>query len=236
MIKEAIEKIEQLANPVIFNVGNETYSSGLLHRIPPHVDRPSQIEVCSLESLAELIAAEFGGTEAKRVFVRVVSPLEVKVFTELLDDQSRNALYVAKADTPINHFGWKDYESAMIAFRSQFDQTEDIEYILNLLSRISKESGVSTEDNGFSQSVVAKTGIALVGKENVRPRVKLKPYRTFLEVAQPESEFLLRLDGNGNVGIFEADGGMWMLEAKRNVKDFLIERLGEDAPHAIVMI
>ena len=26
---------------------------------------------------------------------------------------------------------------------------------------------------------------------------------------QPESEFLLRLDDDGNVGLFEADGGMW---------------------------
>lgn len=235
MIKEAIDRVVQLAQPVSFEIHGEHYTSDVLHRVPPHVDRPRQIEVCSLESLAELVIAECAGRD-ERVFVRVVSPMEVRVFTELLDDESRNDLYVAKADTPISHFGWKDYVSAMIAFRSQFDQTEDVAYVLDLLSRITNESSVQTEDNGLSQAVEVRSGISFLAKEGVRPRVKLRPYRTFLEVAQPESEFLLRLDKEGRVGIFEADGGMWMLDAKRSIKEFLIGRLAEEAPNAIVMI
>lgn len=54
----------------------------------------------------------------------------------------------------------------------------------------------------------------------VRPRIKLQPFRTFLEVAQPESEFLLRVDSEKGIAFFEADGGIWRLEAKRNIAEY----------------
>ena len=57
--------------------------------------------------------------------------------------------------------------------------------------------------------------------------MKLQPFRTFLEVAQPESEYLLRVDEDGRIGLFEADGGVWKLEAKRNVKEYLADALAD---------
>lgn len=53
------------------------------------------------------------------------------------------------------------------------------------------------------------------------PIRKLKPYRTFNEVDQPESEFLLRLSEGGGVALYEADGGAWKLQARRNVAEYL---------------
>ena len=41
-----------------------------------------------------------------------------------------------------------------------------------------------------------------------------------LQVAQPESMFLLRLKDGGNVGLYEADGGVWKLEATRNIAGY----------------
>ena len=42
---------------------------------------------------------------------------------------------------------------------------------------------------------------------------------------QPESEFLLRLDEDGNIGLFEADGGMWKLAARQTIKALLEKEL-----------
>lgn len=58
--------------------------------------------------------------------------------------------------------------------------------------------------------------------------VKLKPYRTFYEVEQPESEFLLRLSDDGKVGFFEADGGMWEMTARRTIKEYLEKALEKE--------
>ena len=58
--------------------------------------------------------------------------------------------------------------------------------------------------------------------------VRLKPYRTFLEVEQPESEFIFRMkDCHGGIGcaFFEADGGAWKIEATQNIKAYLQEEL-----------
>ena len=102
-----------------------------------------------------------------------------------------------------------------------------MDYLLDLLSRISKDSGVATTDNGVSQTVEARQGIALKATVQLRPRVPLRPFRTFQEVEQPESEFLLRMDEEGNIGLFEADGGMWKLTARQTVKAFLEAKLAD---------
>ena len=43
---------------------------------------------------------------------------------------------------------------------------------------------------------------------------------------RPESDFLLRVN-NDQVGIFEADGGMWKLHAKARIRAYLEEELGD---------
>lgn len=107
-----------------------------------------------------------------------------------------------------------------IELRSLFIPNEGTEYLLDLLSRMSDENTVSTNDNGVTQAVTARQGVALNAVVNVRPRIKLQPFRTFLEVAQPESEFLLRVDSEKGIAFFEADGGIWRLEAKRNIAEY----------------
>lgn len=59
---------------------------------------------------------------------------------------------------------------------------------------MTNENSVSTNDNGVTQTVEARQGVALNAVVEIKPRVMLRPFRTFLEVEQPESEFLLRVD------------------------------------------
>ena len=115
----------------------------------------------------------------------------------------------------------------MIELRSLFIPGEGTRYLLDLLSRMSKDSGVTTKDNGVSQTVEVKAGVSLKQNVEINPRAKLQPFRTFLEVEQPESEYLLRVDETGRIGLFEADGGVWKLEAKQNVKEYLAVELDD---------
>ena len=86
---------------------------------------------------------------------------------------------------------------------------------------------VSTKDNGVTQTVEARQGVALNTLVEVKPRVMLRPFRTFLEVEQPESEFLLRVDPDEGIGFFEADGRIWKLEAKKNIADYFNTNLAD---------
>ena len=114
----------------------------------------------------------------------------------------------------------------MIALRTRFQESADSEYALKLLSDITTGSKVTYNDNGVATAIVTQSGIALPQNTNIRPIIKLRPYRTFQEVEQPESQFLIRVSERG-IRFAEADGGMWKLQARKTIKAFLEEQLAD---------
>ena len=53
---------------------------------------------------------------------------------------------------------------------------------------------------------------------------------------QPASDFLLRLDKDGRPALYEADGGAWKLEAKRNIAAYLGEKLADLVERGSVVV
>ena len=58
----------------------------------------------------------------------------------------------------------------------------------------------------------------------------------FREYEQPENEFLLRLDDNGNVGLFEADGGMWEQAAKASITAYFEDKLAQEVKDGKIVV
>ncbi|MGN1250666.1 MAG: hypothetical protein ACI4XW_11390 [Candidatus Spyradocola sp.] len=224
MLAKMIDKIVSLKETKIFKIDGQTYTDGVLDRIVPYVDRPCSIDVTGLDSVCKLIRTELAKLDTI-VMVQAVSYRTVEVMTTYQADFSRNILYRAKADVPGQREGWREREQALIELRSLFIPNEGTAYLLDLLSRMSNDDSISTTDNGVTQTVETRQGVALKQVEEIKPRVSLQPFRTFLEVAQPESEFLLRVDADKGIGFFEADGGVWKLEAKRNIVHYFEEHL-----------
>ena len=190
--------------------------------------------------MAECIAGAMKDTLEKvgtTIMVQVKSNDTVEVMTTYLSDFSRNTLYRAKADAPGLRTGFRGREVALIELRSLCIPNEGTAYLLDLLSRMTNENSVSTNDNGVTQTVEARQGVALNALIEIKPRVMLRPFRTFLEVEQPESEFLMRVDPDEGIGFFEADGGIWKLEAKKNIADYFLKNMGDliDAGKVVVM-
>ena len=225
MLKSFINRIVELAAPTTYDINGHTYASEDLRRIDPPKYMPKAIDVTGLDSICRLVRNEVKKVGLK-TFVQIEAYNKVKVFTTYDDQYERSYLYRCTADTPsvtVNRFN--PYENAVIELRSLYIPNEDTDYLLRLLSSISSESKVTSSDNGVTQTVEAKSGIALSQKVAVKPRVSLRPFRTFVEVAQPESEFLLRISGDGKIGLYEADGGVWKLEATRNVAGYFEKEL-----------
>ena len=228
MQKDAMQYLVSLAKPETYEIGGQSYTSQPLTRIPNYIPTLERIAVTSLASIVKLVKAEVCKVgDALPLFIRVVSPRMVSVFSTYGQEYKRHYLYDATCDVPDFYEGFRPHDKAIIELRSRFFPSEGSDYLLDLLSRISKESVVSSEDNGVSQTVEARKGISLKEKVQIRSRVLLRPYRTFLEVEQPESEFILRLNDNGDVGLFEADGGAWQLEAKKNVMEYFESALSD---------
>lgn len=226
MLAKMIDKIVSLKETKTFDINGQTYADAPLTRIPPHVDRPDEITVSGLDSICKLIRTELNKV-GTTVMVQVKGSGLVEVMTTYLDDYSRNFLYCAKADAPGLRTGWRDRETALIELRSLFIPNEGTAYLLDLLSRMTDEHSVSTNDNGVTQTVSTRQGVALNALVEIKPRVMLRPFRTFLEVEQPESEFLLRVDADKGIGLFECDGGIWKLEAKKNIAEYFQSAMGD---------
>lgn len=225
MLKSFVEKLTELATPKTYETENSVYASKDLTHIEYKKRRPRCIDVTGLDSICKLVRNEAGHIGCQ-IFVRVSDYKEVSVFTTLDSDEERFYLYKCAADTPSVTMGrFLPYENAVIEIRGLYIPNPDTDYLLKLLASVSTESKVTSSDNGVTQKVEAKAGIALNMLVEVKPRVTLKPFRTFIEVEQPESEFLLRISDKGEIGLFPADGGVWKLEATRNVAGYFEKEL-----------
>lgn len=242
-LKDAIDRIVELAKPYTIKTDDgRRYCTTYLREVKPEVELPARYSVDTLEALVKLIRTE-GVAQAPLLYVRVDSARRVMVDTTYTHKEyaefSRLPLYEAVSDVPsISVNESISQERAIVELQSLYAITEDRDYLLSLLSRIDVNQGVFSVDNGISQEVSVKTGAVLKEQQTVQPIVHLQPYRTFLEVEQPASDFLLRLDKEGRPALFEADGGAWKLEAKRNIAAYLGEKLADlvERGNVVVMI
>lgn len=236
MLKEALTYLVSLKDNKTYEIHGDTYSDRELHRIAPHVDRPDTVRLNGLDSVAQMVRHELDMFENKPMFVRIVDHRRIEVLTALDSTMGRDKPYVAECDAAEFRPGWFTQDEAIIKLRSEFADTEDVAYLLDLCSRVSREDGVTSDDNGVSQTVSALQGVALKSVVGVKSRVILAPFRTFSEVEQPASEFILRLDDDLRIGLIEADGGAWKLEAKNNIRKFFALALEDELDAGSVVL
>lgn len=162
-------------------------------------------------------------------YLHVVNERNVALRGLLESDGGRELLVTANAIVPRFEYEYfHDVEELNIAMQSQFVKTEDRDIILKVIGNIKEENVRATGDDGFSQAVTIKTGVASADDVIVPNPVTLAPYRTFLEVEQPASDFIFRMKDGPRGAIFEADGGAWRNEAIANVRDYLADELKEE--------
>ena len=119
------------------------------------------------------------------------------------------------------------FDRAAVALQTRFQDSEDREYTLQLLSQISTGAKVTYNDTGVATTIVTQRGVSLQQNSTIRPIVKLRPYRTFQELEQPAGLFLIRIDERG-ISFAEADGGMWKLAARKSIKAYLETALASE--------
>ena len=103
------------------------------------------------------------------------------------------------------------------------DQATDKALLLKFAGTVEHGSIAEYGDDGVTQKATVRQGIASKTDAVVPNPVKLKPYRTFTEVAQPVSDFIFRMreDRGITCALFEADGGAWKNAAMKSIKEYL---------------
>lgn len=241
MLKEFIEHIQKTTQTQILTVGESTFAvtaDGSAKEIIPTIYHPDTLPLHSLDALVKMVKTEAAQMDAP-LYITIPDHMTVRCFGQPDAEAQyfRQVYYEAKAtDVP----GWDSrqelgFEEAQIAMRTRFQETPDTAYLQKLLSEITCGAKVTMNDNGIATSVVTQKGVALQSNEAIRPIVKLRPYRTFQEVDQPESPFLIRINER-RILFIEADGGMWKLKAREIVMAFLSDKLSQEVSEGSVIV
>lgn len=242
MIKAAIEKIQELSQPVIRVVEGRTFSihGETATEIRPALDRPQTLTLLSLDALVKMVKTEALRRYKLPLYISVPSHSAVVCYSQPGDEDDRFERMTYYEALASGVPGWEEkvqlpFEEAMIALRTRFQPTPDTDYAIKLLSEITTGAKVTFNDNGVATTVVTRKGIDLQSNQAIKPIVALRPYRTFQEVEQPVSQFLIRISERG-ISFIEADGGMWKLHARQIVKAYLENALADEVHNGDVVI
>lgn len=197
---------------------------------------PETLKVYSLGAVRDYLKANRDALDLETLAVHVVSPQIVRVVSSLGARANERAIFLEAVATNLtDNFTGKfiAHEEFVIGLQTRFADAEQRADVLRVIGNIRSDAVTTSVDDGVSQSVELRSGVALVRKGEVPNPVKLVPFRTFREVAQPPSLFVLRVNQSHQAALFEADGGAWRQDAVVAVAGWLGHEL-EDTGVAVL--
>lgn len=228
MIKEALRYIVGLGETQTLSFNGDNYTNREIYRVEGPVAQ--EIRTTTLTSIVDYIKNNVDDNKMsdRNLLIHIKSPNTVVLESDLNKDRKRETYIVAEALTPdINFDRFMDAEKFNIMLQSSFVENKDRAIVLKVAGNIKDEAVKTYGDDGTSQTVSIKTGVASIADVVVPNPVFLAPYRTFPEVEQPDSRFIFRMKDGAQCALFEADGGAWRNVAMDLIKEYLEDQLEE---------
>jgi hypothetical protein len=227
MISEAISKIQQMAEAamaVVKEVHGVPHFVSSTGAKPIKPDDPDQCVCPTLQGLVSWLegpeyAAECGN------YIIVDGHNSVSIRAASNEYGQSFCLAHARHSEQVFPFGtYLDQEEFIIRFQTSFMDTAEKKSLIDMVGRIAGEEVLQSEDDGIAQTVTVVDKLHRKENKDVEPIVNLTPRRTFSEVVQPQSPFLIRMRkgrSGPEIALFEADSGQWKVQAARNIAKFL---------------
>lgn len=210
----------------VLEICGKTYANKKLNRYDTEA-KASPIQASTLSSLVDYIkncSHEFKG----RMIIHIVSPTKVNLVSELDQEREREILFSVQAEISGFRFDeWYKQDRFMIELQANFIENEDLNTVMKLAGNIEKKNEQTFSDDGRTQLAIMTVGVASKADVIVPNPVELIPYRTFMEIKQPISKFVFRIEDKGvpNFKIVEAEGGIWRNTAIEGIKQYFQEEL-----------
>lgn len=241
MDASAIQKIAELAERAGSPLNHASIDGVTYAPVPMHaVDRPaptaSPLTFSRLSGLVDYITNLMPTEGKSAVALHVVDHQTVQLVGPLSGRfKQRDVFAAAEAPermvaTPFAFGRFLEGESMIIALQALFEPNDGRAVVLKLLGNMKGEWVRTEEDDGVTQQVSVRAGAHLKDMAAVPNPVVLAPRRTFDEITQPESPFILRVrksdEGALSAALFEADGGAWRSAAMIWIADYLRDKVG----------
>lgn len=230
-----VEAIQQSVTAKTIEANGKTYVTREVF-LPPEKPEVAAIKIHSLEGVAEYLNSKVDEHDASKLVIVIDSYRSVSVVRQVeAAIENRTKWLGASYDLEGFPFGrFLDHELFNIQAQTLLLDTEDRAKILKYIGNLTTALVQTSTDDGVSQTVTVETGVRKSEVELPNP-VTLKARRTFPEVDQPEGMYVLRVrqqkEGTvPEIALYEADGGLWKLEAIQGIKDYLKSALEVEIP------
>jgi hypothetical protein len=232
MIRAFVEKILEMAVPPVITVAERPYSSMQIH--PILEPQAKTLQVCTLTAIKDYFDRNPDAIAEADAIVHVEGPEKVSVLDSLSDPFMTRQNFMT-AQPHLRKFPFGTYlagENFIIGLQTFFVQDDVTRQLIKLVGNLSDEKVTQWNDDGVTQKVTAKVAIVRVEEVPVPSPVVLKPFRTFLELDQPASTFIFRIqrrEGQApQCALIEADGGAWELKAIETIAAWLRQNLPKE--------
>lgn len=231
MIKEALDFLFEMRRPeTVKDEFNRQWSTNVLKPLEDSLPCPLNVHTLSafLDWLASDDYGDVSGDTAPMIHVQ--NGTQVRLIGQLTDKWNRRAVYMeanpVKRELFPDHY-FMEIEEFIIKLQCCFVESYMKTKIINLLSNVKGEDVQTAEDDGIAQTVVVENKMHRLEATEIEPLVTLQPFRTFLDIEQPECKYLLRMKRSKGslplVALFDADGGTWEGKAIDRISEFFRE-------------
>lgn len=222
--KSFIEKIESMAEVKILEIdGRKFTTDGVSPVLDPEARSIGVHTLTGLVAFLGTLVADFGP------IIHVRDYNNVAVVSGLFGNNKQREVVVTATAFDLDHrFGQSiPVEDFIVYLQSMFVQDETTANIMKIVGNLSQGTEAQFADNGMTQRVTAKAGVARVEVVDLPNPVELRPFRTFADIEQPASKFVLRIKADKDHGprcaLHEADGGAWKNTAIATIKTWLTD-------------
>jgi hypothetical protein len=238
LIVDAFEWIkDQVDNadfPMHIELGGRTYSTDRTSLHPVKAPLPDTLKLHTLAGLCDYVKAEPTEMNKSMLIAHVCGPRQVRLVSSADGEFCERSVFADVAPPDGGKFIFNKFltpEDFVIGMLSCFLPEGDHAIVLDLAAHLANEAVNQADDDGFGQTITVKRGVKAKRAEVKNP-VSLTPFRSFADIDQPASEYILRFrGGNENslpvVGLFEVDDGKWRLECIERIAAFLTEHMPE---------
>jgi len=200
---------KQAATVQQLKIGEYNFADRKLERVDINPRHPTALEFYTLEGFVRFVLAE---AETADAMIHVVQPTLVTAISKLEGQDSNLRREYARAVFSGQQGGGFEFNN--------YGPLEDLSIALQ-----TSTASVGVADDGISQAVEARRGVAAVLTTAVKNPWFLAPYRTFPEVAQPSSPYVLRFKSYGeglpNAALYETGSQLWQVEAVGTLAKYL---------------
>lgn len=224
MLKEFVEKIELMAlksNLITLENGRVMSAYPLNPVKEPEVEC---LRCHTLTAIKDYIGSIDGNPN---MMVHVKDWNTVRLIGQVFGHERQRDCFVESKSYDIEHLFDCSVrlEQFIVYIQSSFVQDDTTAAILKILGNVVQGKEAEYADDGLTQRVTTRAGVTRREVVDLPNPVTLRPFRTFMDIEQPASLFVLRLkagrDGEQpTVSLTEADGGAWKNQAIASIKEF----------------